>query len=71
MKRADWLILLQSLAAAMQVINAGIAAVTHVAWIALLIGGICAAFQTAVQHIGNNITPESNQEKVELKEMTK
>lgn len=50
---------LQSMLAALQVVNAGIASVTHSALVALLLGAVVMGIQVFVQAMGNKtVSPE-------------
>ena len=57
MRRTDWLLILQGLAAGIQVFNAGAATYIHNPLITLGIGSIAAMFSFVVQHIGNQTVP--------------
>ena len=52
---------LQSLLITMQIVNAGIASVTHNLLVALVLGAIVGGLQNFVQHIGNQTDPNARQ----------
>lgn len=58
MSRTDKIIILQGVGSTLQVLNAGIAAVTRNAIIALCIGAACAGFQMVLQKLGNESLPD-------------
>ncbi len=56
-KQAIWILALQSFLTFAQVVNAGIASVTHDLLVTLLVGAFVAGLQVFVQHIGNQSVP--------------
>jgi hypothetical protein len=52
------LLAIQSALITLQIVNAGIATVTHNALIALIIGAVVGGIQNYVQHAGNQSEPK-------------
>ena len=60
MSRTDWLLILQGAGITVQMLNAGLSALTHNAALALILGAIFGGFQFVVQRLGNNSVPENS-----------
>ena len=56
--KASTLSAFQAILVALQIINAGIAGVTHNPMVSLILGGVVGGFSIYVQKLGNESTPQ-------------